>query len=207
MILPGTLPLSVIRGIAFETVILLCKDENVLVTGSLSPDVTGTYLLTGQYNGFDFFILPGTPATFLYYHTLAGTYVISRTVTTAALTDFWELSPPGTIPTGSYPAQGAYTGTATATDNPVDLTGFDPKAEVRRTSGSDVILDLNPSTTDALNGEITIPGISSDDTQDFDFVGAFNWDLILVDGAGERSGPYIKGPFYVADNITQIPPT
>ncbi len=206
MVLPGTLPLSVIRGIAFEAQILRCKDEDVTVTGTLSPDVTGTFQLTGQYNGYDFYVLAGAPATFLYYHTLATSYIIARTLTTAGLTDFWVLVPAGTEPTGTYSAAGSYTGVATVTDNPTNLTGITPEAVVRRTSGSEIALDLNPSVTDAVNGEITIPAISSADTQDFDFVGSFNWDLVLTDGAS-RIGVYVKGPFTVSDNITQPSPT
>ncbi len=207
MVLPGTLALSVIRGIAFDTVILQCRDNNVEVTGTLSPDVTGTYVRSGQFNGFDLYILSGAPSTFLYYNPVATSYIIARTLTTAGLTDFWVLAPAGTAPTGSYVAGGAYTGTATADDHVVDLTGYTPKAEVRRTSDSELILDLNPSVTDATGGEITIPPISSDDTQDFDFVGTFRWDLVLVNGSGDRLGPYVKGPFVVADNITQPPST
>ncbi len=173
MVLPGTLPLSVIRGIAFDTQILQCKDEDVTVSGTLNPNVAGTFQLTGQYNGFDFYVKAGNPATFLYYHTGATSYIIARTLTTAGLTDFWVPSPPITEPTGTYLPAGAYTGTATVTDHPTDLTGITPEAVVRRTTDSEVTLDLNPSVTDALNGEITIPGISSSDTQDFDFVGWF----------------------------------
>ncbi len=207
MVLPGTLPLSIIRGISFDGRILICADENVTVTGTLSPNVVGEFTLTGQFGGFDMFVLSGAPATFLYYNAAETGYVIARLLTTAALTDYWSPAAPSTSPSGTYLPHGANTGNATATDNPVDLSNFTPKAEVKRTSNSEVTLDLNPSVTNASAGEITIPPISSDDTQDFDFVGTFNWDLILVAGSGERSGPYIKGPFVIADNITQLPPT
>lgn len=207
MVLPGTLPLSVIRGILFDGAILRCADENVEVTGTLSPNVTGTFELTGQFGGYDLFVLSGAPSTFLYYNAAAASYVIARLLTTAALTDFWSPASPLLFPAGTYVPHGANTGTATADDNTVNLTGLTPKAEVKRTSNSDVILDLNPSTTDAVNEIITIPPISSADTQDFDFVGTFNWDLVLVSGGGERSGPYVKGPFLVTDNTTQPPNT
>ncbi len=205
-VLPGTLPLSVIRGIAFDTVVLLCRDENVAVTGTLSPAVTGTFLLSGKFDGYDLFILEGAPSTFLYYNATEASYVIARILTTGALTDYWSPAAPLTSPTGTYAPHGANTGTATADNHVVDLTGYTPEAVVRRTSDAEVTLDLNPSITDASAGEITIPGISSDDTQDFDFVGTFGWDLILVNGALERLGPYIKGPFVVTDNITQPTP-
>ena len=203
MILPGTLPLSVIRGITFDGAVLRCADENVSVTGTLSPNVVGTFVLSGQFSGYDLYILTGSPATFLYYNSNAASYVIARLLTTGALTDYWSPAAPLLFPSGTYVAHGANTGTSTADDSTVDLTGFTPKAEVKRTYDSDVILDLNPSVTDAANGVITIPVISSGDTQDFDFVGSFNWDLVLVAGSGARSGPYIKGPFLVTDNTTQ----
>ena len=203
MILPGTLPLSVIRGIAFDGAILRCADDNVSVTGTLSPNVVGTFVLSGQFSGYDLYILTGAPATFLYYNTTATSYVIARLLTTGALTDYWVPAAPITFPSGTYEAQGANSGTATADDNTVNLTGFTAKAEVKRVSNAEVVLDLNPSVTNASTGEITIPGISWSDTQDFDFVGTFNWDLVLVDNAGVRSGPYIKGPFNVSDNTTQ----
>src|SRR6266478_373390 len=176
MILPGTLPLSIIRGIAFDGVVLRCSDGKVTVSGTLSPNAA------------------------------AASFVIARLLTTAALTDYWSPTVPLTDePTGTYLPHGANTGTATATDHPTDLTGLTPKAEVKRTSNSDVTLDLNPSITDLATAEVTIPGISTNDTRDMDFVGTFRWDLVFESGAGERFGPYVKGPFTVSDNITQKP--
>ncbi len=204
MILPGTLPLSIIRGIEFEGAILRLSDQDATVTGTLNPNVAGTFALSGQFGGYDFYVLTGAPSTFLYYNAAATSYVIARLLTTAALTDYW--SPTAPIiddPTGTYNPHGANTGTATVTDHPVDLTGLTPEAEVKRTSGSSVALDLNPSVTNASIGEITIPPMTTTETQDLDFVGTFNWDLVLRDGGGGRTGPYVKGPFLVSDNITQ----
>lgn len=201
-VLPGYLPLSIIRGIEFQGRILRCADENVSVTGTLSPNVVGTFILSGQFGGYDLFVLPGAPSTFLYYNAAATSYVIARLLTTAALTDYWKPSSNITVPTGSYVAHGANSGTATATDHTIDLTGFTAEAEVKRNANSDVILDLNPSVSDPTNGEITIPGITSTDTQDIEDVGTFQWDLVLK-SSGERVGVYLKGPFVVSDNITQ----
>ena len=200
---PGPLPLSITRGIAFSSVILRCVDNGVTVTGTLSPDVTGTYQPCGQYNGYDLFILPGTPATFLFFSVPATSYVIARTLTSGGLSDLWVPSSPLTEPTGDYIGAGAFTGTATADDHPVDLTGITPEAMVRRTTDSDVVIDLNPSVTNAATGEITIPAMTTTTTKNMDFVGTFGWDLVLVNGNGDRFGPYISGPFVVKDNITQ----
>ncbi len=202
-VLPGFLPLSIIRGTPFQERILRCADDSVSVTGTLNPNVVGTFVLSGQFGGYDLYILPGAPATFCYFNATAASYVIARLLTTGALTDYWSPSSPITHPTGTYVQHGANTGTATADDHTVDLTGFTAQAQVRRNSTSDVVLDLNPSVTDPANGEITIPGIATAVTQDFDFVGTFQWDLILVSG-GERPGPFVKGPFVVTDNITHV---
>ncbi len=204
MILPGTLPLSIIRGIEFEGAILRLSDQDANLTGTLFPAVGGTFALTGHFGGYDFYVHAGAPSTFLYFNAAAASYVIARLLTTAALTDYWSpTSPIIDDPTGTYNPHGANTGTATVTDHPVDLTGLTPEADVKRTSGSSVALDLNPSVTNAAIGEITIPPMSTTETQDLDFVGTFNWDLVLRDGGGGRTGPYVKGPFLVSDNITQ----
>ncbi len=201
-VLPGILPLSITRGIAFQERILRCADDSVAVTGTLSPNVVGTFVLSGTFGGYDLYILPGAPSTFLFYSAPATSYIIARTLSTGGLTDFWVPSSPLTVPTGTYIGTGAFTGTATATDHTVDLTGFTAQAQVRRTvEATDITIDLNPSVTDPTNGEITIPGISSDDTH-YDFTGTFYWDLVLA-SSGERVGVFVKGPFVVSDNITQ----
>jgi hypothetical protein len=206
MILPGTFPLSVTRGILFDGAVLRCADAKVTVDGSLSPDVTGLFVPSGKFDGEELYILEDAPATFLYFNATEGGYVLARILTTGALTDYWSPIVPLTDePTGTYAPHGANTGTANISDHPVDLTGLIPKAEVKRSSSADVTLDLNPSVTNAAIGEITIPSISSDDTRDFDFKGTFRWDLVLENVAGDRFGPYITGPFVVSDNITQKP--
>ena len=204
MVSPGTLALSIIRGIEFDALVLQLRDESVTVTGTLNPNVVGTYTPHGSFGAYPLFVLEGNPSTFLYFNTTAASYVIARLLTQAALTDYWVPAAPITEPTGTYAPQGASTGTATATDHPVDLTGFDVEAVARRTvNATDILLDLNPSITNASGGEITIPSISSTTTNALGFVGAFNWDLVLTSG-GNRFGPYVKGPFTVSDNITQI---
>ncbi len=202
-VLPGFLPLSIIRGTPFQERILRCADDSVSVTGTLSPNVVGTFVLSGQFGGYDLYIRAGAPACFCYFNATAASYVIARLLTTGALTDYWSPSAPITHPTGTYVQHGANTGTATVDDHTVDLTGFTAQAQVRRNSTSDVMLDLNPSVTDPSNGEITIPGISTSDTQDLENVGTFQWDLVLISG-GERFGPFVKGPFVITDNITHV---
>ncbi len=201
-VLPGFLPLSIIRGIEFQGKVLRCADDSVSVTGTLSPNVVGTFVLSGQFGGYDLYIRAGAPATFCYFNATEASYVIARLLTTGALTDYWVPAAPITVPTGTYLPQGANSGTATADDHTIDLTGLTAQAQVRRNSNSGVMLDLNPSVTDPPNGQITIPGISTSDTQDLEDVGTFQWDLVLING-GERIGVYLKGPFGISDNITQ----
>ncbi len=201
---PGNLPLEIIRGIEFYTVILQCRDDDLTVTGTLSPDVTGTYKRSGVWNDQPLFILEGSPSTFCYYHPIALSYLIARTLTRAGPTDYWVLTPQSTEPTGSYAPAGAYTGTATATDHPVDLTDYTPQAQVRTRIGGDLVLDLNPSVTDAVNGEITIPAIPDQTTEALTKKGTFAWDLVLLNtNTNERLGPFVVGQFVIRDNVTQ----
>lgn len=205
MLSPGNLPLSIVRGIEFPGAILQCRDYGLAVTGTLAPNVVGTYPVVGTYAAFPLFILGGSPATFCYYNTAAASYVIARTLTDAALTDYWSPAVPITEATGTYLPHGANTGTATATDHPVDLTGFTAEAKVRRTvNATDVLIDLAPTITNAATGEITIPTISTATTKALQFTGNFMWDLVLVSG-GQRFGPFVQGKFVISDNVTQEP--
>ncbi len=201
---PGTLNLSITRGIAFPARVLRAVDDSVAVTGTLSPNVVGTFVLSGTFGGYDLFVKSGAPSTFLYYNATEANYVIARLLTTGALTDYWGRTDPIIAPSGAYVAHGANSGTATADDNPIDLSGYTAEAEVRRTAlATDITIDLNPSITDPTTGEITIPAISSVTTEAYDFTGTFHWDLVLVNNAGQRVGVYIIGTFLITDNITQ----
>ncbi len=206
-VLPGILPLTIDRGLEFDGAILNLTDDGVTVTGTLSPDVTGTFTAHGTFGAYDLFILEGSPSTFLYFNTTAASYVIARLLTQGALTDYWTPTVPITSPTGTYIAHGASTGTATVTNHPVDLSTYTPQAQVRRTAFGGLILDLNPSVTGS--GQITIPPISGAVTGAIESHGNFYWDLVLKT-VSDRFGPFVKGSFTISDNITQptaAPPT
>jgi len=208
-ILPGILPLTINRGTAFDSVILRLTDEDVTVSGTLNPNVAGTFTIHGSFGNYDLFILEGSPSTFLYYNTTATSYVIARILTQAALTDYWVPAAPITSPTGTYAPQGANTGTATVTNHPVDLTTYTPEAQVRRQPFGGLVLTLDTSVTNAAGGEITIASMTGDETRVIESHGNFNWDLVLST-ASDRFGPYVKGSFTISDNITQAssaPPT
>lgn len=204
-VLPGILPISITRGVATEELDLSCVSENVTVTGTLSPNVIGNYTPNGNYNGFPLFILEGSPSTFIYVNPVAASYVIARILTDGALTDYWVPASPITAdPSGTYVAHGANTGTATATDSPTNLTGLTAKAQIRRTPGSEeLILDLNPSITDAVNGKIVIPSQTGSVTKALPYVGTFSWDLELLDASLDPVQVAVQGPVIIADKTTQ----
>ncbi len=208
-VLPGTLPLTINRGTAFPSVILRLTDEDVTVSGTLSPNVAGTFTVHGTFGNYDLFILEGSPSTFLYFNTTAASFVIARVLTQAALTDYWVPAAPITSPTGTYVAHGANTGTATVTNHPVDLTGYTPETQVRRQPFGGLVLQLSSSVTDIPGGEITIAAMTAAQTRVIESHGNFDWDLVLAT-VTDRFGPYVKGPFTISDNITQetaAPPT
>lgn len=201
---PGTLNLSIERGIEFESVILQCRDENVDVSGTLSPNVVGDFSPHGTFGDYDLFILEGSPSTFLYFNTTANSFVVARLLTQGALTDYWRPAVALTEPTGTYAPQGAYTGTLVADDNPVNLTGYTPEAQVRRTERGGMIVDLEPTVTNAATGEITIPSKTTEETTAITSYGKFYWDLVLkVTATEERVGPFVQGTFIISDTITQ----
>jgi hypothetical protein len=209
MLTAGNLDFSVIRGIAFDTVILECKDDNLTVTGALTPDATGTYTPAGNFNGYPLWLLEGAPAYFCYYDPTYTTYLISEDLSTDPVTNGWVLNPFSTDPNGVYLAGGTYVGAATVTNNPTDLTGYSAEAKVRRSNkvGAEVLWDLAPVVTSPIIGQVTIPAISKDDTKDFEFLGENRWDFVLVNTiSSERFGPYAMGRFVVSDNITQVIP-
>jgi hypothetical protein len=83
----------------------------------------------------------------------------------------------------------------------VDLTGWSVFAEVRQLPFNSVILDLNPSITDAANGEVTIT--LTDEVTATLRAGSHKWDIMLENPGGERLGPYLQGEFVVQGMITQ----
>jgi len=91
-----------------------------------------------------------------------------------------------------------------STNAPVDLTGWKPFAEVRKKPGAALTLDLQPVLTNAVNGEITLPRMSDEETYDMKF-GDYQWSLVLEDPAGDRWGPYIQGSFTISGTPTHPP--
>jgi hypothetical protein len=84
----------------------------------------------------------------------------------------------------------------------VDISGWTPFAEVRKSSCDSVVVDLAPTVTDGPAGEITIPAIQDETTVGYT-AGDYFWDLILETPAGERLGPYVADRFAIRNKITQ----
>lgn len=84
----------------------------VTVTGTLSPNVAGSFLLTGVYNGLPFYTL--TVSSVVYFLSYSGT---AWTVTAGGFTlgsNYWFFTTASTNPSGAYTAHGSNTGVLTA---------------------------------------------------------------------------------------------
>lgn len=89
-------------------------------------------------------------------------------------------------------------------DAAVNLTGWTPFAEARTRAGGRLILDLNPSVTDAAAGEVTVPKMTDEQTFDLRPVkGA--WSLVMQHPNGDRLGPYFEGSFTIQATATHPP--
>lgn len=87
-------------------------NQNVTVTGTLSPNVAGTFALSGTYNGLPFYTI--TVSTVVYFLSYSGT---AWTVTTGGFTagsNYWSLTTASTNPSGAYTPHGSNTGALTA---------------------------------------------------------------------------------------------
>lgn len=112
----ATVTISGVSGASLDNAVITSNgDTSILVTGTLSPDLTGTYLRQGDFSGYPLFVKVGAPAAFLYYNTTLTTYVLCATLTTASLTNAYIPSSDITIPTGTFVGGGTHSGTATAT--------------------------------------------------------------------------------------------
>lgn len=86
--------------------------DTVAVTGTLTPDLTGTYTRVGMFNGYPFYILSGNPTNFLYFNTSLASYILAQTLTGATPSAYFVPTVPQTFLTGDYIAAGTATGAA-----------------------------------------------------------------------------------------------
>lgn len=88
---------------------------------------------------------------------------------------------------------------------PKDITGWTPWAEVRSDPDETLLINLNPSITNAAQGEVTVPEIPDETTITY-ANGKNKWDFTMEDPGGDRHGPYIRGSFIIKSKITQGSP-
>lgn len=111
----------------------LNSSTTVTVTGTLSPDLTGTYTKIGVINDHTLFAVVVSnqiPTKFLYYDLASDAWVLSQSIISGPPNSF--VGPSTISPAGMYTQAGTYTGTATVVDN----TAVDPWL----TKGSQYIL-------------------------------------------------------------------
>lgn len=95
------------NGGAFASVYI--SGATVTVTGTLSPNVTGSWTLQGVYNNAPFYAITVTGTQYLMFYT--GSQWRIRVGFTGV--DGWNLTTTSLNPAGSYTATGTSTGTAT----------------------------------------------------------------------------------------------
>lgn len=89
--------------------------EQVTVTGTLSPNVVGNWVENGMWGNYTLYVFPNAnaPTTYLYYSTNYSKWVVSTTLTNAALTNYWSQNSASTSALGVYTAHGTNTGALT----------------------------------------------------------------------------------------------
>lgn len=88
-------------------------------------------------------------------------------------------------------------------DGPVfDLTGWQAFAEVRKTVGSAVIVDLSPTIPTPTDG-IVVLQLTRAQTAAL-AVGGYQWDLVLQDADGKARRPFVAGKITIAKAVTQL---
>ncbi len=83
-------------------------NPTAVVTGTLSPNLTGTYSYVGMLNGYPLFYVDGPD--YWIYHT-GSNWIVAAVITSAV--DYFALASTSLSPAGTYTAAGAATGTAT----------------------------------------------------------------------------------------------
>jgi len=84
---------------------------------------------------------------------------------------------------------------------PFNLTGYTAQAQVRVQPDADVILDLAPVITDAVNGYVQLSSFTDEETALL-IAGVYQWDFLLTDVNNEVFGRFIFGQFYIVNKIT-----
>lgn len=88
-------------------------DTSITASGTLSPNVQGTFALSGTYNSLPFYTKTITTTTYFLFYTGTAWAVNAGGFTLD--TDFWLRTTTSASPAGTYAAHGAYTGVLTIT--------------------------------------------------------------------------------------------
>ena len=83
---------------------------------------------------------------------------------------------------------------------PINITGWNFAAKVRKMPGDPVVVNLNPTIIDAPNGIVRLPSIDDETTMTYP-VGGYQWDLLGEDASDNRQ-QLVRGRFIIADPIT-----
>jgi len=103
-------------GADLSTAVFLNTKNSVIVSGTLSPDATGTYNLIGNFSGYPCYYKESPVAYFLYYNPGNSRYVINPILSITTLAAGWLPATALTTPIGSFVGTGAFSGfTGTAT--------------------------------------------------------------------------------------------
>lgn len=86
--------------------------ETLTVTGTLSPDATGSYTRQGYFAGLPLYIKEGATPFFIYYNAAAAFYILASSLSTGTVSNRWT-SASALTPVGTMSAAGTNTGTAT----------------------------------------------------------------------------------------------
>ena len=96
--------------------------SDYLVTGSITPDATGSYSAAGDYGGYPYYSRDGDSAFYLAY--ITDRYYLLDAPPGETIGDSWIRNASGDSPLGDYAAYlGAATGTATVSAAPAVETG------------------------------------------------------------------------------------
>lgn len=84
---------------------------------------------------------------------------------------------------------------ADANDTPIDLTGATLRMHGKKDVNGSVVIDFQPTISDAANGEITVPGFTADYP-----VYQYKYDLFVI--KNNEPEKYLKGVFEIVESVS-----
>lgn len=108
---------AVVGGNLSDAIFEAGASQNVTAGAGGTPDVTGTFVESGQFNLWPMFILFGSTSYFLYYNTNTSCYVISTNLSTGNPTNYYANGTSGPVIPGTYTHHGTYSGSLTVSQS------------------------------------------------------------------------------------------